>query len=144
MDIVLIEAMAKTRKPTGDMAAADAGDAWSTKRCKVPSPPVLTPLGLPSNVSSRPPNNTLNTQSRAQQTHSRSRSLQAHPHSADVAVPLLHTRKLSMFGREECGRSPGGLPSLAPVAFAAVPSPSSEIAISSDEAAIWRRCTRAE
>eukprot|EP00964_Phaeocystis_antarctica_P035403 scaffold20202_cov52-Phaeocystis_antarctica.AAC.1 len=32
---------------------------------------------------SRPPNNTLNTQSRAQQTHSRSRSLRAHPHSAD-------------------------------------------------------------
>eukprot|EP00964_Phaeocystis_antarctica_P019563 scaffold10794_cov66-Phaeocystis_antarctica.AAC.14 len=29
---------------------------------------------------SRPPNNTLNTQSRAQQTHSRSRSLRAHPH----------------------------------------------------------------
>ena len=28
---------------------------------------------------SRPPNNTLNTQSRAQQTHSRSRSLRAHP-----------------------------------------------------------------
>ena len=32
---------------------------------------------------SRPPNNTLNTQSRAQQTHSRSRSLRAHPHSVD-------------------------------------------------------------
>eukprot|EP00964_Phaeocystis_antarctica_P000526 scaffold288_cov94-Phaeocystis_antarctica.AAC.1 len=32
---------------------------------------------------SRPPNNTLNTQSRAQQTHSRSRSLRAHPHRAD-------------------------------------------------------------
>eukprot|EP00964_Phaeocystis_antarctica_P001875 scaffold977_cov38-Phaeocystis_antarctica.AAC.5 len=33
--------------------------------------------------ASMPPNNTLNTQSRAQQTHSRSRSLRAHPHSAD-------------------------------------------------------------
>eukprot|EP00964_Phaeocystis_antarctica_P104528 scaffold69624_cov58-Phaeocystis_antarctica.AAC.1 len=32
---------------------------------------------------SRPPNNTLNTQSRAQQTHSRSRSLRAHPRRAD-------------------------------------------------------------
>eukprot|EP00964_Phaeocystis_antarctica_P022416 scaffold12437_cov58-Phaeocystis_antarctica.AAC.1 len=29
------------------------------------------------------PNNTLNTQSRAQQTHSRSLSLRAHPHRAD-------------------------------------------------------------
>ena len=47
MDIVLIEAMAKTRKPTGDMAAADAGDAWSTKRCKVPSLPVCCTLGVP-------------------------------------------------------------------------------------------------
>ena len=36
----------------------------------------------PSLSPSRPPNNTLNTQSRAQQTHSRSRSLRAHPHRA--------------------------------------------------------------
>eukprot|EP00964_Phaeocystis_antarctica_P064493 scaffold38799_cov71-Phaeocystis_antarctica.AAC.1 len=32
---------------------------------------------------SRPPNNTLNTQSSAQQTHSRSRSLRAHPRRAE-------------------------------------------------------------
>ena len=68
MDIVLIEAMAKTRKPTGDMVAAEAGDAWSTKRCKVPSLPVCCTLGVPQ---------------------------------ALVTVPLLHTRKLSMFGRDE-------------------------------------------
>eukprot|EP00964_Phaeocystis_antarctica_P132238 scaffold96284_cov50-Phaeocystis_antarctica.AAC.2 len=38
-----------------------------------------------------PPNNTLNTQSRAQQTHSRSRSLRAHPHRADP--PTLCSRR---------------------------------------------------
>ena len=39
---------------------------------------------------SRPPNNTLNTQSRAQQTYSRSRSLRAHPCTARIS-PQRHT-----------------------------------------------------
>ena len=54
MDIVLIEAMAKTRKPTGDMVAAEAGDAWSTKRCKVPSLPVFCTLGVPRALATVP------------------------------------------------------------------------------------------
>eukprot|EP00964_Phaeocystis_antarctica_P004852 scaffold2630_cov57-Phaeocystis_antarctica.AAC.2 len=41
----------------------------------------------------RPPNNTLNTQSRAQQTHSRSRSLRAHPHSADPPSVIFSSMK---------------------------------------------------
>eukprot|EP00964_Phaeocystis_antarctica_P095119 scaffold61688_cov36-Phaeocystis_antarctica.AAC.3 len=51
---------------------------------------------------SRPPNNTLNTQSRAQQTHSRSRSLRAHPHRADPPSVMPRAARL---GR----RSSGGL-----------------------------------
>eukprot|EP00964_Phaeocystis_antarctica_P035632 scaffold20358_cov73-Phaeocystis_antarctica.AAC.3 len=40
-------------------------------------------LQIATFASFEPPDNTLNTQSRAQQTHSRSRSLRAHPHRAD-------------------------------------------------------------
>ena len=54
MDIVLIEAMAKTRKPTGDMVAAEAGDAWSTKRCKVPPCPSGCTLGVPKALVQSP------------------------------------------------------------------------------------------
>eukprot|EP00964_Phaeocystis_antarctica_P111535 scaffold75885_cov64-Phaeocystis_antarctica.AAC.1 len=49
-----------------------------------------------------PPNNTLNTQSRAQQTHSRSRSLRAHPHSADP--PSVMPRAARLGRRSWVGR----------------------------------------
>eukprot|EP00964_Phaeocystis_antarctica_P029340 scaffold16531_cov55-Phaeocystis_antarctica.AAC.4 len=49
-----------------------------------------------------PPNNTLKTQSRAQQTHSRSRSLRAHPHSADP--PSVMPRAARLGRRSWVGR----------------------------------------
>eukprot|EP00964_Phaeocystis_antarctica_P104677 scaffold69793_cov55-Phaeocystis_antarctica.AAC.1 len=48
---------------------------------------------------SRPPNNTLNTQSRAQQTHSRSRSLRAHPRSADPPSVMPRAARLGRRSR---------------------------------------------
>eukprot|EP00964_Phaeocystis_antarctica_P083791 scaffold52740_cov67-Phaeocystis_antarctica.AAC.2 len=54
---------------------------------------------------SRPPNITLNTQSRAQQTHSRSRSLRAHPHRADPPSVMPRAARL---GRRSWRRPPPG------------------------------------
>eukprot|EP00964_Phaeocystis_antarctica_P017999 scaffold9994_cov61-Phaeocystis_antarctica.AAC.1 len=51
---------------------------------------------------SRPPNNTLNTQSRAQQTHSRSRSLRAHPHRTDPPSVMPRAARLGRRSWRAC------------------------------------------
>eukprot|EP00964_Phaeocystis_antarctica_P091462 scaffold58663_cov40-Phaeocystis_antarctica.AAC.1 len=62
----------------------------------------VTSSAVTHSLTSRPPNNTLNTQSRAQQTHSRSRSLRAHPRRADP--PSVMPRAARLGRRSWVGR----------------------------------------
>ena len=67
-------------KPSLNNSTTERSTAKSTFFCIIRGKTGYTHSLSPS----RPPNNTLNTQSRAQQTHSRSPSLRAHSHRADL------------------------------------------------------------